>query len=150
MLIRRARKEDVPALALMETEHPGYSAWGETGLGAEFAKNFSVTLVAEMDARPCGFINFWILRPQVQLNAVVTAATALKKGVAFSLINKLLEYAAKNACAEVDLEVNEHNAPAIRLYEKLGFSVAGRRPKFYNNTDDAVLMRKTLPPQQER
>jgi len=36
--------------------------------------------------------------------------------------------------------VNASNAPALRLYEKCGFAVVGRRSKFYNLTDDAILM----------
>ncbi len=144
MLIRRARKEDLPGLAAMEAGHPGYPAWGETGLAAEFGKKFSVTLIAEADGRPAGFINFWVLKPQIQLNSLVVSAQALRSGVASALIGKLEEYAKKSACPEVDLEVNERNVPALALYGKLGFQVAGRRPKFYNNSDAAILMRKTL------
>lgn len=144
VLIRRARKEDLPALAALETEHPGYPAWGEGGLAAEFEKKFSVTLAAVSGDSILGFINFWVLPPQIQLNSIVISAKALRRGVAAALIGKLGEYAKKSACLEVDLEVNEHNAPALALYGKLGFKVVGSRPKFYNNSDAAVLMRKTL------
>lgn len=144
MLIRRAAKEDIPALAAMELEHPGYPAWGERGLAAESGKNFSVTLVAGSPEKPAGFVNFWILKPQVQLNSLVVSVSALKSGVATALLGKMYEYARKNACTEIDLEVNERNLPAIRLYEKSDFKVVGRRPKFYNNSDDAILMRKNL------
>ena len=137
----------MPALAALEAEHPGYPAWGERGLAAEFEKKFSVTLAAELDDGILGFINFWILKPQIQLNSVVISARALRTGAATALIGKLAEYAGKNACVEVDLEVNEYNAPAIALYVKLGFEVVGRRPKFYNNSDTAVLMRKKYPRQ---
>jgi len=144
MLTRRARREDLPALAALEAENPGYPAWGESGLAAEFEKKFSVTLAVWSDGVLLGFINFWILKPQIQLNSIVVSAKARRAGAATALIGKLAEYAVKNACAEVDLEVNEHNAPAIALYGKLGFEVVGRRPKFYNNSDAAVLMRKAM------
>ncbi|HOW88693.1 MAG TPA: GNAT family N-acetyltransferase [Elusimicrobiales bacterium] len=145
MNIRRAFKGDLAALAAMEAGYPEYPAWGEKGLEAELGKPFSVTLVAEEGGAPAGFVNFWVLRPQIQLNSIVVAGRALRGGVATALIGKLEEYAKKSACREVDLEVNERNAPALALYAKLGFEVVGRRPKFYNNTDAAVLMRKTLP-----
>ena len=128
----------------MEAEHPDYHAWGENCLAAELGKPFSVTLVAESGGFPAGFINFWVLRPQVQLNAVVVSAKALRSGVASALIGKLEEYAKKSACCEVDLEVNERNSPALALYGKLGFQEIGLRPKFYNGSDAAVLMRQTL------
>jgi ribosomal-protein-alanine N-acetyltransferase len=143
MLIRRARKEDLPALAAMEAGHAGYPAWGEKGLAAEFDKKFSVTLVAEAGGAPAGFINFWVLKPQIQLNSIVVSAAALRTGTASALLGKLEEYAKKSACSQVDLEVNELNVPALALYGKLGFKVVGRRPKFYNNSDAAVLMSKT-------
>ena len=144
MLIRRARKEDYAAFAAIEAEHPGYPAWGEKGFEAEEKNRNSVTLAAECDGRAAGFINFWILRPQVQLNTLAVSKAFLRRGAAGALIGKLLEYAAKNLCREVDLEVNEHNAPALALYQRHGFELVGRRPKFYNNADDALLLRKKI------
>jgi len=146
MLIRRAKKEDYPVFAAIEAEHPGYPAWGEKGFEAEERNPHSVTLAAEMDGQTAGFINFWILRPQVQLNTLAVGRGSLRRGAASALLGKLFEYAAKSACREIDLEVNEKNAPAIALYRARGFEVVGKRPKFYNNTDAALLLRKALPP----
>jgi len=42
--------------------------------------------------------------------------------------------------AEVYLEVRVSNTPAISLYEKLGYKVAGRIPKYYSDGEDAYLM----------
>jgi ribosomal protein S18 acetylase RimI-like enzyme len=144
VIIRRARKEDYPAFAAIEAEHPGYPAWGVKGFEAEENNRHAVTLAAEIEGRPAGFINFWVLRPQVQLNTLAVGKAYLRSGVAAALVGKLAEYAAKSLCREIDLEVNEHNAPAIALYGALGFELVGKRPKFYNNTDAALLMRKTL------
>ena len=44
MLIRRALKEDLPALAEIELEHPSYPAWGVKGLLAEFSNPNAVNL----------------------------------------------------------------------------------------------------------
>lgn len=144
MLIRRAKKEDYPVFAAIEAEHPGYPAWGVTGFEAEEKNRNSVTLAAEIDGRTAGFMNFWILRPQVQLNTLAVSRAFLRRGAASALLGKLLEYAAKNACREIDLEVNENNSPAIALYRARGFEVAGKRPKFYNNADAALLLRKVV------
>ena len=145
MLVRRARREDYPAFAAIEAEHPGFPAWGEKGFAAEEANRNSVTLAAEEDGRAAGFVNFWVLRPQVQLNTLAVAGVFLRRGVASALLGKLFEYARKSLCREIDLEVNERNAAAIALYAAHGFEVVGRRPKFYNNAEAALLMRRTLP-----
>ncbi len=145
MLIRRAKKEDYPAFAAIEAEHPGYPAWGEKGFAGEEKNRNSVTLAAEADGKVAGFINFWVLRPQVQLNTLAVGRAYLRAGAASALLGKLMEYAAKSACREVDLEVNENNAAAIALYRARGFEMVGKRPKFYNNTHAALLMRRVLP-----
>lgn len=144
MLIRRALKEDLPALAEIELEHRSYPAWGIKGLSAELSNPNAVTLVAEDGSETAGFVNFWIVRPEVQLNAVVVSKKNLRRQTASKLLAKMYEYAKKNACLSVELEVNAANLPAIKLYEKHGFTVVGHRPKFYNNSEDALLMRKTL------
>ncbi|HAH31551.1 MAG TPA: hypothetical protein DCL44_04485 [Elusimicrobia bacterium] len=144
MLIRRAIQEDLPALVEIELEHPSYPAWGVKGLQAEFSNRNAVTLLVEDAGKTAGFINFWIVRPEVQLNAVVVSKAGLRRGAASGLLAKMYEYAKKNDCFCVDLEVSAANLPAIKLYEKHGFSVVGRRPKFYNNSEDALLMRKAL------
>ena len=142
MLIRRALKEDLPALAEIELEHPAYPAWGLKGFQGELSNRNAVTLLAEDGKKICGFLNFWIVRPEVQLNAVVVSKAGARHGTASGLLSKMYEYAKKNACLQVDLEVSAANLPAIKLYEKHGFFVVGRRPKFYNHSEDALLMRK--------
>ncbi len=56
-------------------------------------------------------------------------------------MSKLLEYAKKNSCDDIDLEVNIKNNAAISFYNKIGFEKVGQRAKFYKGVDDAVLMK---------
>ena len=45
----------------------------------------------------------------------------------------------------LSLEVRATNAPAITLYEKLGFETVGRRPNYYRHPkEDALILRKSL------
>ena len=144
MLIRRATAADYPAFAAIEAQYPGFPAWGVSGFAGEEKNRNAVTLAAELEGGIAGFINFWILRPQVQLNLLAVKKELARKGVASALAGKMLEYARKSLCTDIDLEVNEHNAPAIAFYTGLGFEMAGRRPKFYNNADDALLLRRKV------
>jgi ribosomal-protein-alanine N-acetyltransferase len=144
MLIRRAKKEDYAAFAAIEAQYPGFPAWGEGGFAGEEKNSHSVTLTAEEGGVAAGFINFWVLRPQVQLNLLAVSKEFCRRGVASALTGKMQEYARKSACTGVDLEVNERNEGAILFYKGQGFEVVGSRPKFYNNADAALLMRKRI------
>ncbi len=47
----------------------------------------------------------------------------------------------------ITLEVRKSNAPAINLYQKMGFENVGIRPRFYTAPDeDAVIMTKNIKP----
>lgn len=62
--------------------------------------------------------------------------TEKRKGLASKLLSKLPND------KEIFLEVNENNIAAINLYEKFGFKQISIRKKYYNNKDDAIIMKK--------
>ncbi|GAB4029708.1 MAG: hypothetical protein Fur0012_04460 [Elusimicrobiota bacterium] len=144
MIITRALKDDIAYLCEIEKEYPDYSAWGENGFTAEFNKPFSVTLVAREEKIPAAFLNFWLIRPRTEINTLVTSIKYLRRGFARALLSKCFEYARKNDCPELFLEVAQNNKPAIELYLSCGFSEISRRSKYYNNTYDAIVMAKRM------
>jgi len=144
MTINRASKSDIPVLCQIEKKYPDYCLWGEKGFLAEFDKPFSVTLLAKAEGEIVAFLNFWLIRPKTEINTLVTDIRYTRKGFARALLNKCFEYARKNDCPEILLEVAENNFPAISLYSSLGFNEISRRPKYYNNTYDAIVMVKRI------
>jgi ribosomal-protein-alanine N-acetyltransferase len=56
-------------------------------------------------------------------------------------MTQLLERLQRRGVCRVLLEVRKSNTPAIRLYEKLGFSMLGIRRDFYERPrEDACMM----------
>ena len=49
-----------------------------------------------------------------------------------------------NGGKEYTLEVRDNNIPAIKLYKKFNFDILGRRKKYYNNVNDAIIMTKNF------
>ena len=60
------------------------------------------------------------------------------------LLDKLIEMTKKENRDKISLEVNENNIEAKNLYIKNGFEIVGRRKKYYNGIDDAIIMTKFL------
>jgi ribosomal-protein-alanine N-acetyltransferase len=66
-----------------------------------------------------------------------------RQGIATSLMTELFARVGGDD-ARITLEVRPTNEAAIRLYERLGFTSAGRRPRYYqDNGEDAVIMWRT-------
>lgn len=60
------------------------------------------------------------------------------------LLDNLISYSKSLNLNTVTLEVNEHNLPAIKLYDKFGFSKIGVRKKYYGGKEDGILMSKKI------
>jgi ribosomal-protein-alanine N-acetyltransferase len=64
-----------------------------------------------------------------------------RTGVAQILLGSAISGAKERGCEFITLEVRVSNTPAISLYEKNGFAVAGRRKSFYKHPDeDGIIM----------
>lgn len=81
--------------------------------------------------------------PEGNVCNIAVETNARRQGVAGAILLAIEDEAKKKGVTELFLEVNENNSPAIRLYEKSGFSVIGKRPKYYGN-DAAVMMKKEI------
>ena len=78
---------------------------------------------------------------EVHLLNVVVAEASRSRGYGALLVGRVVAVAEEMGSEQVCLEVRVGNGSAIRLYERLGFRVMGRRPKYYaDNGEDALLM----------
>ncbi len=69
------------------------------------------------------------------LFAMWVAPAARHQGIAMVLIENVIQWAREKGCSRMRLDVGEHNGPARRLYERMGFVPTG--------------MVSTLPPPRE-
>lgn len=61
-------------------------------------------------------------------------------GVGRLLVQQVLEDCRSGGAAFVSLEVRTSNFSAIGLYRKMGFTEVGRRKRYYENGEDALMM----------
>jgi ribosomal-protein-alanine N-acetyltransferase len=79
---------------------------------------------------------------ECELEFVLVPLQARRQGIGRMLVQALFAWANDLGAQEIWLEVRASNTRAIRLYERCGFVVTGRRPGYYvDPSEDAVLMR---------
>lgn len=94
-------------------------------------------------AQLLSFGGFWKAVDEAHITNVAVHASFRRQGLGRELMQRLLERAAQVGCLRATLEVRQGNAPAIALYEGLGFKPVALRPHYYLDTqEDALLMWK--------
>jgi ribosomal-protein-alanine N-acetyltransferase len=78
-----------------------------------------------------GFIMSRLVEDEAEILSVAVAGTRRGRGLARNLLNLHMRRLAALGARAVFLEVDEHNAAAIRLYDRAGFHEISRRPNYY-------------------
>jgi ribosomal-protein-alanine N-acetyltransferase len=126
-------------LAVEQVSYP--KPWAREHFIDELNSPFASPLVA-LDSRGVvsGYICPTLILDEGEIRNVAVRPDKRNCGVGRALVEKVLEeYRLKNA-AYVGLEVRVSNSSAQALYRKLGFIETGRRPGYYENGEDAILM----------
>ena len=78
---------------------------------------------------------------ELEILSLAVAAGARRRGIARSLVDRVLSEASTSGVDVVHLEVRASNHAAQALYRDRSFEVVGVRPRYYSNGEDALLMR---------
>lgn len=104
---------------------------------------FSKWIVYILDEKIVGFLNFYIMYEQAELEYIYVSEDYRMNSIGFELMNFFIKEVKNANCNSITLEVNINNIAAINLYKKFGFKMVSIRKKYYNN-DDALLMQRKL------
>jgi [ribosomal protein S18]-alanine N-acetyltransferase len=144
LLIRRMKLEDVPAVH--EIDMLSFSLpWPERSFRFEVTENpVSRGWVAEMDGRIAAMLVLWLVVDEAHIATIATHPDFRRQGIGERLMIDALIAAREEGAQRAFLEVRATNIAAQTLYEKYGFVVDGRRPRYYkDNFEDAILMSLT-------
>ena len=117
--------------------------WSENSIASELENKLAHWLVAQEGEMVAGYIGSQTVLGETDMMNVAVHPDFRRRGIAEALVKRLVEdlKAMESHC--LTLEVRASNAPAIALYEKLGFSQIGRRKNYYRNPrEDALILRK--------
>jgi len=138
--IREIRAEDITEAAELEKKCLGAEAWTEKQLLEAQARDDTVYVVAEKTGKIVGLCGVRNVSGDGEITNVSVSETCRNEGIGYKMLKQLIERGRGIGITAYTLEVRAQNAPAIRLYEKLGFKSEGVRPNFYENpTDDAAI-----------
>ena len=114
--------------------------WNYEILKQEFLNTNTTYIVAEQNETIVGFAGILTIVDEANIMNIVTKKDKRNLGIGTLLLQNLIQISKEQNLNSVTLEVNEHNIPAIKLYEKFNFTKVGLRKKYYNNTDSAIIM----------
>jgi len=139
-VIRQARREDVPEVARLEAvafpdPWPAHLYLTEVGQPLRFQRvvcDGQGVLVAYLFA--CWQVD------ELHILKVATSPLHEGRGLATTLLEAAREEALRRRGRGVILEVRPSNRRAFALYRRLGYAAIGRRPRYYSDGEDAIVM----------
>ncbi|MBP3479055.1 MAG: ribosomal protein S18-alanine N-acetyltransferase [Oscillospiraceae bacterium] len=117
--------------------------WSEKSISSELDNELSFWLVALDGDTVAGYIGSQSVLGESDMMNVAVHPAYRRQRIAQGLVTQLAAALKEKGNHCLTLEVRASNAPAIGLYEKLGFMEVGRRPNYYRNPkEDALILRK--------
>jgi ribosomal-protein-alanine N-acetyltransferase len=142
VLIRRAGLADVTAIwAIEKASFP--SPWSRWSFLTEWA-----TRTATPGGRPSsptwqtwGYLIFWVVLDEMHILNLAVHPEHRRRSIARRLLAEGLAQARTLGAELAWLEVRTSNLAAQALYKSFGFREVGRRPRYYDDTqEDALLL----------
>jgi len=147
-LIRSATAEDIPAILAIEQEAEHAAHWPEEKYREMFESEDSRRLILIIEERGAirGFAIGHALDQECEIENLVVAADARRRGWGSKLLQSLIDEAQRGGVTAFFLEVRESNLAARALYNRAGFVENGRRKQYYREPEeDGILLTFRMP-----
>ena len=136
-----ASLDDLPELVALDRDAFGDHAWTEAQLRSQLVRPDGVALVLHRDGGGLrGACLGWVAGGVGELLRMAVHSDARRRGHGGRLLTGFLGHCTARGGDELWLELRADNAPALALYQAHGFTITGRRPRYYGDGTDAVLM----------
>ncbi len=117
--------------------------WSINSITSELNNPLSLWVVAIADNRLIGYVGSQSVMGWADMMNLAVDPDYRRMGIGENLVEVLVSRLKENQVTCLTLEVRASNTPAIRLYEKIGFTEVGIRPNYYHNPkENALIMRK--------
>jgi len=141
--------DDAESMSQVHAE--GFSrAWGPHEFAELMAQRtvFGYAARKEGDRELLGFVLARLAGGEGEILTIAVKGACRGRGLGWLLMDAVLRALHRERAEALFLEVDENNGPAVRLYRRLGFHVAGQRPRYYRENQgrptNALVMRRDL------
>ena len=127
--------------AVAELEKQNFSEpWPEIAVRSELTNKLALWLVAVEDGVVAGYVGSQTVLQEADMMNIAVGDGFRRRGIAKMLVEELIR---RLDAYQLTLEVRASNAPAIALYDSLGFTQVGLRKNYYHKPkEDALILRK--------
>ncbi len=117
--------------------------WSEKSIASELENPLSLWLVALQGDLVVGYVGSQSVLGEADMMNIAVDEAYRRQGIGKNLVLQLVEKLKEQGVHSLSLEVRQSNAPAISLYEEMGFQQVGLRPNYYRNPkENAMIFRK--------
>ena len=140
-MIEIVRMNESHVSAVAELERQNFSdPWPDIAVRGELTNKLALWLVALEDGEVVGYVGSQTVLEEADMMNIAVADSHRRRGIAKMLVEELIR---QLDAYQLTLEVRASNAPAISLYEALGFRQVGLRKNYYRKPkEDALILRK--------
>lgn len=142
--LRRAGLGDLDALVALDATGFTADAWDQESWAAELDGPGRRVVVALRGQAVVGVLATMTLGEVSDLVRVVVHPDARRSGVATTLLDDALQAARAAGAERMLLEVSSRNRGALGFYLDAGFTQIDRRPRYYKDGSDALVLRRNL------
>jgi ribosomal-protein-alanine acetyltransferase len=145
-LLREAVETDLDALGEIEATVFATDRLSRRSMRRFMESDSDCFLVAECDGVPAGYAIFFMHRGTSlsRLYSIAVSPHFQGRGIAAALLTEGERIAASHERIYMRLEVRKDNAPAIGLYQKLGYRQFGLYEDYYEDHQDALRFQKRI------
>ena len=139
----------VADVAALEARIMGSDAWNERLVADELPRTDRTWWAAYVgksdDLQLVGYAGGWVVDGDVQILKVGVDPAWRRHGIARELLSRVASDARDLGARTCSLEVRAGNEGAQAFYRALGFESLGKRPRYYSDGEDGLIMQGPLP-----
>lgn len=141
--IRKMVKDDIASCINLEKTHNTHIL-SENILSGDLTKDNYYYIVATEKEKIVGYAGISYILDSADLISIVVDKNYTNRKIATLMFEELFKVCKEKNITHILLEVRISNTAAINLYTKLDFKQISIRKKYYENYEDAIIMKKEL------